>query len=277
MAMVFFVTGGSRHWRRHRARRGCRRATTWPSPIAVGPMRPARSKSKPRRWPRPQGQRLSARRQRAQLMSSASAMPSSMTSTRCMSVPNAGININNLVVSMSDEGVARGHPDQPHRRVLRRPPVPVDHALVNGFGRIIFISSLGASGVSGQANHSASKAGLIGLSSAMARNTVAAASPATSSRRAFRHRHDPRHVGIEPRLLDEALPAGPHRGPTRWAASSPSSHPTRPASSTVRSSASTAASTGPLTSPLSLGSQGVAVPGTALKRSAYIPRASPST
>lgn len=83
-------------------------------------------------------------------------------------VPNAGININNLVVSMSDEE---------WHEVIQTNLTGAFYVarqflstmLGNGFGRIIFISSLGASGVSGQANYSASKAGLIGLSMAMAK------------------------------------------------------------------------------------------------------------
>ena len=39
----------------------------------------------------------------------------------------------------------------------------------NRFGRFILISSLGATGVSGQANYSASKAGLLGLSATLAK------------------------------------------------------------------------------------------------------------
>jgi len=41
--------------------------------------------------------------------------------------------------------------------------------LANRFGRIILISSLGATGVSGQANYCASKAGLLGLSVTLAK------------------------------------------------------------------------------------------------------------
>ncbi len=83
-------------------------------------------------------------------------------------VPNAGININNLVVSMTDDEWAE---------VLQTNLTGAFYVarqflstmLGNGFGRIIFISSLGACGVSGQANYSASKAGLIGLSMAIAK------------------------------------------------------------------------------------------------------------
>src|SRR5207248_1160180 len=41
--------------------------------------------------------------------------------------------------------------------------------LANRFGRFILISSLGATGVSGQANYCASKAGLLGLSATLAK------------------------------------------------------------------------------------------------------------
>ena len=83
-------------------------------------------------------------------------------------VANAGINMNNLVVSMTDE--------QWHAVIqtnltgafyVARQFLPT--MLGNRFGRIIFMSSLGAGGVTGQANYAASKAGLLGLSSAMAK------------------------------------------------------------------------------------------------------------
>jgi NAD(P)-dependent dehydrogenase (short-subunit alcohol dehydrogenase family) len=83
-------------------------------------------------------------------------------------VPNAGININNLVVSMSDEE---------WNTVIQTNLTGAFYVvryflqtmIANRFGRIIFMSSLGAGGVSGQANYSASKAGLLGLSSALAK------------------------------------------------------------------------------------------------------------
>jgi NAD(P)-dependent dehydrogenase (short-subunit alcohol dehydrogenase family) len=83
-------------------------------------------------------------------------------------VANAGINKNNLVVSMSDED---------WRSVIEtnlsgafyvcRQFLPT--FLANRFGRIILVSSLGATGVSGQANYCASKAGLLGLSATLAK------------------------------------------------------------------------------------------------------------
>jgi 3-oxoacyl-[acyl-carrier protein] reductase len=45
----------------------------------------------------------------------------------------------------------------------------VPELVTNGFGRIIFISSVAARGVSGEAAYSASKAGLLGLSGALAK------------------------------------------------------------------------------------------------------------
>src|SRR5579862_7399120 len=83
-------------------------------------------------------------------------------------VANAGINKNNLLVSMSDEeweDVLRTNLTGTFyvcRQFL--PPM-----LANHFGRFVLISSLGYSGVSGQANYSASKAGLHGLCSSMAK------------------------------------------------------------------------------------------------------------
>lgn len=83
-------------------------------------------------------------------------------------VANAGVNVNNLAVSMSDEE---------WRTVIDtnltgaffvcRQFLPT--FLGTGFGRIILISSIGAHGVSGQANYAASKAGLLGLSAALAK------------------------------------------------------------------------------------------------------------
>ena len=83
-------------------------------------------------------------------------------------VANAGINKNNLVASMSDEEW-----DDVLRTNLTgafyvcRQFLPA--MLANGAGRFILMSSLGYSGVSGQANYCASKAGLHGLCSSMAK------------------------------------------------------------------------------------------------------------
>jgi len=83
-------------------------------------------------------------------------------------VANAGINKNNLLVSMSDEDW-----DDVLRTNLTgtfyicRQFLPA--MLANRFGRFVLMSSLGYSGVSGQANYCASKAGLHGLCSSMAK------------------------------------------------------------------------------------------------------------
>jgi len=83
-------------------------------------------------------------------------------------VANAGINKSNLVASMSDEE---------WRSVIEtnlsgafyvcRHFLPT--FLANRFGRIVFISSIGAAGISGQANYCASKAGLLGLSATLSK------------------------------------------------------------------------------------------------------------
>jgi NAD(P)-dependent dehydrogenase (short-subunit alcohol dehydrogenase family) len=83
-------------------------------------------------------------------------------------VANAGINRHNLAVSMSDEE---------WRDVIDtnltgaffvcRQFLPA--FLAQRFGRFILMASLGTTGVSGQANYCASKAGLLGLSATLAK------------------------------------------------------------------------------------------------------------
>jgi NAD(P)-dependent dehydrogenase (short-subunit alcohol dehydrogenase family) len=83
-------------------------------------------------------------------------------------VSNAGINKNNLVLSMSDEewdDVLRTNLTGSFYVCRQFMPT----MLANRFGRVILMSSLGHSGVSGQANYCASKAGLHGLCSSMAK------------------------------------------------------------------------------------------------------------
>lgn len=83
-------------------------------------------------------------------------------------VANAGINHNNLVVSMSDEEWASVlETNLSGAFYVARQFLPT--FLANRFGRLVFISSLGATGVSGQANYCASKAGLLGLSATLAK------------------------------------------------------------------------------------------------------------
>jgi NAD(P)-dependent dehydrogenase (short-subunit alcohol dehydrogenase family) len=83
-------------------------------------------------------------------------------------VANAGINKNNLVVSMSDEEWHSVlNTNLSGAFYLCRQFLPT--FLANRFGRFVLISSLGATGVSGQANYCASKAGLLGLSATLAK------------------------------------------------------------------------------------------------------------
>lgn len=83
-------------------------------------------------------------------------------------VANAGVNVNNLAVSMSDaEWTTVIDTNLTGAFYVCRQFLPT--FLGNGFGRIILISSIGAHGVSGQANYAASKAGLLGLSAALAK------------------------------------------------------------------------------------------------------------
>ena len=83
-------------------------------------------------------------------------------------VANAGVNVNNLAVSMSDEEW-RTVIDTNLTGSFYVCRYFLSTFLGTGFGRIILISSIGAHGVSGQANYAASKAGLLGLSAALAK------------------------------------------------------------------------------------------------------------
>lgn len=83
-------------------------------------------------------------------------------------VANAGINANNLAVSMSDEQWASViETNLSGAFYVVRHFLPT--LIANRFGRIVLVSSLGATGVSGQANYCASKAGLLGLSATLAK------------------------------------------------------------------------------------------------------------
>lgn len=83
-------------------------------------------------------------------------------------VANAGINISNLLVSMTDEewhSVIETNLTGTFficRHFLQ-------HMIINRFGRIIMVSSVGSRGASGQAAYSASKSGLYGLSGTIAK------------------------------------------------------------------------------------------------------------
>lgn len=83
-------------------------------------------------------------------------------------VNNAGINRNNLAFSMSDEewkDVIDVNLTGTFHVIRQFLP----HFLANRKGRFVQLSSLAKDGITGQANYSASKAGLIGLSGAIAR------------------------------------------------------------------------------------------------------------
>jgi NAD(P)-dependent dehydrogenase (short-subunit alcohol dehydrogenase family) len=83
-------------------------------------------------------------------------------------VANAGINLNGLVVSMSDaDWQAVIDTNLSGTFYVCRQFLTT--FLANGFGRIVIVSSLGHSGVSGQASYAASKAGLLGLSATLAK------------------------------------------------------------------------------------------------------------
>jgi 3-oxoacyl-[acyl-carrier protein] reductase len=83
-------------------------------------------------------------------------------------VANAGINLNGLVVSLSDADwdVVLDTNLTGTFYVCRQ---LLTTFLANSFGRIVILSSLGHSGVSGQASYAASKAGLLGLSATLAK------------------------------------------------------------------------------------------------------------
>jgi len=83
-------------------------------------------------------------------------------------VANAGINHNNLLVSMSDEewrDVIDTNLTGAFFVVRQFLPT----FLSQRFGRVILMGSLGTTGVSGQANYCASKAGMLGLSATIAK------------------------------------------------------------------------------------------------------------
>ncbi|MFT3699921.1 MAG: SDR family oxidoreductase [Kofleriaceae bacterium] len=83
-------------------------------------------------------------------------------------VANAGINANNLLVSMSDEEW-QSVIDTNLTGTFYVCRQFLTTFIANRFGRFILLGSLGTTGVSGQANYCASKAGLLGLSATIAK------------------------------------------------------------------------------------------------------------
>lgn len=83
-------------------------------------------------------------------------------------VCNAGININNLAFSMTDEEWKEVI-DTNLTGAFYTARQALPSFLANKKGRVIFVSSIAKDGISGQANYSASKAGLVGLSAAIAK------------------------------------------------------------------------------------------------------------
>jgi 3-oxoacyl-[acyl-carrier protein] reductase len=83
-------------------------------------------------------------------------------------VANAGVNVNNLAVSVSDEEW-RTVIDTNLTGAFYVCRYFLSTFLGTGFGRLILISSISAHGASGQASYAASKAGLLGLSAALAK------------------------------------------------------------------------------------------------------------
>lgn len=83
-------------------------------------------------------------------------------------VANAGVNLNGLAVSMSDEDWATViDTNLTGTFYVCRQFLPA--MMRKRYGRIIMVSSLGRSGVTGQSAYAASKAGLLGLSATLAK------------------------------------------------------------------------------------------------------------
>ncbi len=83
-------------------------------------------------------------------------------------VANAGVNLNGLAVSMSDEDWKTViDTNLTGTFYVCRQFLPA--MMAKRFGRIVMVSSLGRTGVTGQAAYAASKAGLLGLSSTLAK------------------------------------------------------------------------------------------------------------
>ncbi len=132
---------------------------------------------------------------------------------------NAGITDDGLVLRMGDDVVLRrwSTPTSPAGfRVAKR---AVQKMMRARFGRIIFISSVvGSTGQAGQANYSASKAGLVGLARSLAREFASRIDHRQRrGPRAHHHRHDRGPGRGPPGRHHRRRPPRPlrHR-PTRW-------------------------------------------------------------
>ncbi len=83
-------------------------------------------------------------------------------------VANAGVNRNGLAASLSDDDWREViDTNLTGSFLVCRQLLPA--MMANKLGRIVFVSSLGKGGVTGQAAYAASKAGLVGLSSTLAK------------------------------------------------------------------------------------------------------------
>jgi len=85
-----------------------------------------------------------------------------------VAVSNAGVNINGLAANLSDEEWREViDTNLSGSFYVARQFLP--QMVKNRFGRLIFVSSMGWTGVSGQVAYAASKAGLLGLSSTLSK------------------------------------------------------------------------------------------------------------
>ncbi len=128
-------------------------------------------------------------------------------------VANAGITRDTLIAAHERGRVHRGHRHQPDRRRSGWPSGPSTKMLRLHRGRIIFVSSVGAFvGLPGQANYAASKAGLVGMARALAREVASRADHGQrGGARPGRHRYDRGPRDETGRADDSPGPAGPDR------------------------------------------------------------------
>ncbi len=189
----------------------CVRATTWRSPTCASETRAAG------RGRQCAGQAAGAACLPYQLDVRDAAGSRRRSASRCCDdfdgldvvVPNAGVNTDNLLVSMSDEEWRDVHRHEPDGRVLRLPPVPADAARDALRPVRPHLVGRAQTACSGQANYCASKAGLHGLRGAREGVRPQGHHQQRGGPRLLRHRHDARrHVGGEPRVLANTVRAG---------------------------------------------------------------------